>query len=212
MDEKKLKIPKLPSLIEFLGWWVLFLTITAMVVISLVVQGGGWKSIVGNCLVQCFPWVLAVSVLSSAGCTTAAAKAFGTRYTTIEEKLESLSKEASKARGVRVGSKGFEILQRSGSDPNAGDKENRTHELQSTTDLYRVFTKGTYTPHPYHRFDLIEFSWSIEDYLKLLADERHAARAATGKLAGALGGASAAGILAFGRLVKFLEPVVAAAS
>ncbi len=61
-----------------------------------------------------------------------------------------------------------------------------------------------YLPKPYYGIKSCTLRWPISVYVDLLLQEQSAARFAAGRLAAALGGAFAGGVLAYSRLVQFM--------
>lgn len=139
-----------------------------------------------------FPWVLLGAMAFAAGFTYFAATGFGGRLGAIKEMLRG-SKPGKKENHYWVTLAKGDLRFQNNAGTSLADKGPQ------------VRAKGLLVPQPFDGIEGTEFVVDLTDYLDLLSQERTSARATAGKLAAALGGAFATGVLAYGRLVDFMN-------
>ncbi len=199
MSDQHSAVPRL-SLRLVIPSWIAFSVGVGFVVTSLALQLDGRGSEASECsllwasrLAAVYPWVLTATFLLAAMFTFAAANCFEKRFTTIKQIVsDELTKwESTQSQATETGRRLVVRLY-------SGNKPRDAGELE-------VVAKDEYLPAPYHGLNDCPLVWSIPGYLDLLAQEASSAQASAGKLAAALGGVFATGILTFGLLVEFLN-------
>ncbi len=185
--------PKLSKYIELTGWLTFFITIL-LVIMSLMIQGNAinssdpvWWLIDGKNLIKVFPWWLLISLSFSAVCTFAAATKFNERYTHLSKKASNI------------------LLNPEGASEEDIKLKNEKKYTEVKQDNYLFLIRNKHLPEPYYGLEGCYIHFDLSEYLEYLLKERASARAAAGKIAAALGGASIAGILAFSRLAQSLH-------
>ncbi len=198
MSDQHVAVPRL-SLWLVIPSWIAFSMGVALVVTSLGLQvdgrgsGASERSLLwARRLAAFYPYVLTATFLLAAISTFAAANGF-------ENRLKKIKQDVS------------DKLTAGSNPPQANDEEsNLVIRLYSKSkprdaDELEVVAKNEYLPSPYHGLRDRPLVWPIPRYLDLLAQEVSSVQASAGKLAAALGGVFATGILTFSQLLDFLK-------
>jgi hypothetical protein len=197
-DPQKLQLPEFKKWRRRVGWTAFTITV-GLVMTSLAVQGlaatgvVAKENVITHWLALLFPGVLVVTMYLAARNTYIASTWFGERLDFIKQQLARLQAVLSKP-GPPLAFEGLNLSARSVA--NGVPLEVFVH------------VGGGYLPSRYRDLEHFHPGWLMGTYVDLLAAEKTSARTAAGKLAAALGGAFATGILTYGRLLEFMQSSV----